>query len=377
VYLIDQRGTGDSERLDCPTPDAATSIEVDLDIDEIKSNATECVKSQTENPQWFTTSVAVRDLDTVREALGVQQWNIYGISYGTRVALHYLRHYPQHVRSVIIDAVVPPAKPLGPEVPLHAQAALDALFDRCANDASCAAAFPNLKREVNALFAALQRSPREVQFENLSLGKLDSMSFGDQHLAVAVRLLSYSSYGTAILPSMLYDAAVHDNLAPFARQIALQENELGTSMAAGMHGSVICTEDAPFIKTEIDREALDQTYLGSQVVDAMLASCTAWPQGYIDNDFHEPVNSDVPVLALSGSVDPITPPAYAELALQSLSRSRHLINPHQAHAQAPLGCMPRILAQFLETADVAQLDVDCLQRLVPPALFIDANGPRP
>ncbi len=375
VYLIDQRGTGDSARMDCPTPPTDTPLSEDLE--EVERAAAECYESQSLPTEWFTTSVAVRDLDSVRQALGISQWNLYGVSYGTRVALHYLRRYPQHSRSVVIDAVVAPQKPIGPEIPLHAQRALNMLFERCENEADCAEAFPELAAKTTALFTSLKNNSRIVKYENISLGALDDMEFNDQHLATTVRLLSYSSYGTAILPSMLNDASTNDNLAPFARQAAMQMTQLGGTMATGMHSAVICTEDAPYIDSMESRDQLQSTYLGDFILDAMIASCRQWPTGVIDNDFHDPVVSDVPVLALSGEADPITPPEYAELAIQSLSNARHIINPHQSHTQAPLGCVPSIMSRFIDSADPDGLNVDCLNRLSPPALFIDANGPTP
>jgi pimeloyl-ACP methyl ester carboxylesterase len=109
----------------------------------------------------------------------------------------------------------------------------------------------------------------------------------------------------------------------------------------------------------------------------MVASCSQWPRGVIDPDFHNPIKSGVPVLALSGQADPITPPDYAELAIQSLSNARHIINPHQGHTQAPLGCIPTVMYRFIETADPQAIDITCLDRLSPPAPFVDANGPLP
>ncbi len=374
VYLIDQRGTGSSARMDCEAPPADQSLSVDLKV--VQNNAQRCFDQQSLATQWFTTSVAVRDLDAVREALNIETWNLYGVSYGTRVALHYMRRYPEQTRSVILDAVVAPEKPLGPEIPIHAQQALDALFDRCINTAACNDAFPDLKNQTNTLFDSLKESARTVQFENISLGALESMEFTAEHLASTVRLLSYSAYGTAILPSMLYDAAKNNNLAPFARQSAMITRQLDGSLAAGMHATVFCSEDVPRLSVT-NTKALQDTYLGDSLIDISKATCKPWPTGVVDADFFEPVSSDIPVLALSGSVDPITPPAYAELAIKSLSNAMHIVNEHQGHTQAPLGCVPNIMSQFVDKASTTNLQTECLQRLKPPALFIDPNGPLP
>lgn len=375
VYLIDQRGTGKSHRLDCPASPA--KLKLDINLAEIGREAATCYAAQPVPTQWFTTSVAVRDLDYVRSALGIKVWNLYGVSYGTRVALHYLRHYPEHTRRVIIDAVVAPQKPIGPEIPVDAQNSLNALLDRCQDDQFCAEAFPDLTKKTEGLFRSLKRRPRTVQFENISRGSLDSMTLNDKHLAAIVRLLSYSSYGTAILPSMLYDAATNGNLAPFARQTAIQLEQLSDTLANGMHAAVICTEDAPFIDSLASGDGSAGTYLGNDLVDAILATCNEWPTGVKDKDFHAPVISDVPVLALSGAVDPITPPAYAEQAIESLTNATHIVNPHQGHTQAPLGCIPTVMMQFIDNEDADDLNLTCLERLSPPAIFIDANGPAP
>jgi len=189
--------------------------------------------------------------------------------------------------------------------------------------------------------------------------------------------MSYSSYGTAILPSMLYDAINNRNFASLARQTQLQISGLDQAMASGMHRAIVCTEDAPFISADLDRAELERTYLGAQLLDALSASCVGWDQGYLDADFKEPVKSDKPVLVLSGSDDPITPPSYGEQIVSHLPNSLHIVNENQGHMQAGLGCMPLLMAEFINIASTSDLPVSCLERLRAPAFFVDANGPLP
>ncbi len=374
IYLIDQRGTGQSHKLRCES-DETNNFE--FDAEKIAEHAQTCRDSLSHDTRYFTTSVAVKDLELVREALGVKQWNIYGVSYGTRVALHYLRRYPDKVRSLILDAVVPPEVSLGPEIAVMAQRALNAMFARCSADPACAEAFPGLEDKTLTLIEELKRQPKAVQYEDLSSGQLRTVDFDHRHLAVTLRLMSYSAYGNAILPSMLYDASVNDNLAPFARQAELQIRSLDQSLATGMHNAVVCTEDEPFGDADIGRDASVDTYLGTDLIDALRISCEQWDAGFIDEDFKEPVTSNVPTLLLSGSADPITPPQYAESAAATLSNAKHIINTHQGHMQAASGCVPSIMAKFIEHADPDSLDTSCLERLIAPPFFIDANGPLP
>src|SRR5690606_35949569 len=118
-----------------------------------------CLAELGRNPRYFSTSVAVQDLDRLRTALGVEAWNLYGVSYGTRVVQHYLRRFPEHTRAVILDGVVPAKVALGPEIAKYAQAALDAIFARCEADPVCLERFGHLPARFRAVAAALAAEP--------------------------------------------------------------------------------------------------------------------------------------------------------------------------------------------------------------------------
>ncbi|MFT4729785.1 MAG: pimeloyl-ACP methyl ester carboxylesterase [Granulosicoccus sp.] len=376
VILIDQRGTGASEKLVCESASESLALGVDVDLGKISQEALECRESLAHDPSWFTTSMAVHDLEFVRQQLGVSQWNMYGISYGTRVAMHYLRRYPESIRTLTLDAVVPPSVSLGPDIARLSQRALDLIFKRCVEDQGCFNAFGDLSEPTMALLDSLNKSPKSITFEDIATGSLSTMELTREHLAVTIRLMSYSAQTAAILPSMLHDAIINENFAPLTRQAKLQAESLGNTLANGMHLAIICTEDAPYVSLGENTDE-PATYLGKGTIDSLMASCKNWPSGYIDKDFKEPVVSDAPVLILSGEADPVTPPDYGESIIPTLSNSRHIINPDQGHMQAPFGCMPVLLAKFVSTADVKNLNIDCLQRLRVTPFFVDANGPLP
>ena len=154
IVLVDQRGTGRSAAgFTCKTPD-----DLALDTagpDALKRVIDDCQAALTHDPKYYTTSVAVQDLDRVRAALGVERWNLYGVSYGTRVAEHYLRRFPGRVRATVLDGVVPPELALGPDVAREAQRALTQIFARCAADAGCGTRFPDLPAHFRELLARL------------------------------------------------------------------------------------------------------------------------------------------------------------------------------------------------------------------------------
>lgn len=381
LILLDQRGTGRSAQgFGCQVPE-------DLALETAGSDALEhfvndCLASLERDPRFYTTSVAVRDLDRLRAALGVTQWNLYGVSYGTRVAQHYLRRYPEATRAVVLDGVVPPDLALGPDVAREAQRALDRIFERCATDHGCDEHFPDLPARFEALLARLEAEPlRNVpgvpEPEPAADGApRPAFEFGAVHLRALVRFMSYNALTVALLPVLISEA--HDgNVTPLVSQARTTLRGLPESISFPMSNSVVCTEDVPFIAPDAT-EGLAEAYLGTMIVDALRSICARWPAGSIDPDFKALVVSDRPVLLLSGSNDPITPPAYAErVRAGGLSNSVHLIGRDQGHGMAPIGCVPRLLRDFLENPDARALDGSCLGAEPPMPFFLTLLGPAP
>ena len=375
IVLIDQRGTGRSAKMHCDTEDDVISGEFSRarTIEETES----CLASLPHDPRFFTTSVAVRDLEALRVALGYTQFNLYGISYGSRVAQHFLRRYPDSTRTVILDGVVPPQIALGPGIAIEAQNAMDAIFDRCAEEEACAARFPDIRSRFEALRGELADNPVTVAMPNPSSAAIEEISFGDRELAGAMRLLSYHPSSVALMP-LLIDEAAEGNLQPVAAQFQMIADAMADAMSIGMHNSVVCTEDAPYFENEdVSVDELEATYIGPVQLEVLDAICSIWPQGVLDPEFKTPVSSDTPVLLLSGEADPITPPAYAELAAVELADALLLTGRRQGHGQAPQGCMPGIIRDFVEAGASADIDTECLDRMFAMPFFLDFSGPAP
>jgi pimeloyl-ACP methyl ester carboxylesterase len=378
LLLLDQRGTGRSaDGFACRVPE-------DLALETTGSQALarfvdECVASLEHDPRFYTTSVAVADLERLRAAVGAEQWNLYGVSYGTRVAQHYLRRFPERARSVVLDGVVPPELALGPDVAREAQRALDRIFERCAADAGCAAKFADLPATFAALLARLETEPVPQPASKLpadGAAPPPAMEFGAVHLRALVRFLSYNAATVSLLPVLLTEAR-SGNFAPLVRQAYTTLRGLPESLSFPMSNAVLCTEDSPFI-AESATEGLSELYLGTLIVDGVRATCARWPAGVIDPDFKTAVVADRPVLLLSGSNDPITPPAYAERVIAGgLANSVHLIGRDQGHGLIGVGCVPRVVRAFLENPAPRELDATCLDAEPPPPFFLSLLGPAP
>jgi len=205
-----------------------------------------------------------------------------------------------------------------------------------------------------------------------------SFSFTAEHLATVLRLASYANEYAALLPLLLHAADADQDYTPLAAQFLLIERAYSAAIATGMHNTVVCAEDVPFYRlATLDRARLDETFLGTTQLDGLTAVCRQWPRGPVDADFHEPLASAVPSLLLSGSDDPVTPPAYGEAVHRELPRSRHLVLEGFGHGQLTAPCVDRLMSEFLERAAADGLDVSCIGKVRPQAFFTSVNGGPP
>jgi pimeloyl-ACP methyl ester carboxylesterase len=376
ILLLDQRGTGSSAALDCDLDDDV--VEAQYSRAEAILDAEKCLAALPYDPRFFTTSVAVTDLEALRKALAYPLLNVYGVSYGTRVAQHFARRYPASTRTLILDGVVPPQLALGPDIATEAQRALDAIFGRCAESADCDARFPHVADEFARVRISLAENPVTVDIPDPVTWKTESFAFGHEQLAGALRILSYHPNTVALLPLLIHEAAA-GNYRPLASQFLMAARSMLDALSMGMHNAVMCTEDAPFFRDEgVAREELEATYMGALQLDGIEAICSVWPRGVLDPDLRTALATDLPVLLLSGDADPITPPRFAERAAVGFSNSRHLTGVNQGHGQAGRTCIPEVMAQFIESASVQGLDEDCLaERQFAMPFFLDFAGPSP
>jgi len=377
IVLVDQRGTGGSNALNCELSDDLVSQETDA---QIVAEAQRCLKDTSAHADvaYYTTSVAIRDLDAVRAALGYDQINLYGGSYGTRVAQQYLRRFPARARTVILDGVVPPTLALGPAVALDAENALLSILARCTDEPACRARFGDPAADYRKLSAQLRSQPVPVSISDPTTGEASKLELSMLQLATVLRLTTYTPQEAALLPLILHRATESGDFKPLATQYLLVSRSVGDELSYGMHNSVVCAEDVPYYDSaNIDRKRLEQTYLGTAAVDGLRDICQVWPRGPMDKDFHDPLHSDVPALLLSGSDDPATPVADAQEALRGFTKGLHVVLKGFGHGQLVAPCVDRIMARFIDTATVTGLDVSCTLLDKPTPFFTSLNGPPP
>jgi pimeloyl-ACP methyl ester carboxylesterase len=375
IVLVDQRGTGRSAPLSCNYPDDWRG---DADeIPQLRRATLACLAKFGDRVRYYTSSVAVGDLDKARAALRYERIDLYGSSYGTRVAELYMRRYPEATHAVVLDGVTYPEQAIGPETPSDGERALNLIVARCESSRDCAAAYPELRQDLAALRRRFGLEEQPLTLSDPSSGLPLQVEFNRGMLNGALRFLSYNATEASLLPTLLHLGA-GGNLAPLASQTIMMARQVGDQIASGMQNSVICSEDEPlFAASNIDRQRIAQTYQGSDQLDALAEICKVWPRGLVDPDLHRALRSDVPTLLLSGEADPVTPPDDAIRAALGLSHHRHLVLDGEGHGQVATGCVPKLIAEFLDNAAPEKLDATCLEQHRPAPFFVGLSGPSP
>ena len=371
IVLIDQRGTGKSNGLACKLGDSFDPELADpARRDAVgKQRVTACRDelSKRADLTQYTTTIAMADIDEARAALGYSQINLWGASYGTRAAIEYLRRYPAHVRSVVIDGVAPPSMAMPATFARDAGAVYAKLLAACATDVACNKQFPDLKLSVDELLASLARQPRKVTVTDAVSGLPREMTVTRDMVLMSLFSTLYVPEIAAQLPLSLTRAKQGD-YAPLMAQAAMFGESAEDKIFMGMRLSVVCAEDSPRASSN-DKVSPDARFFGALFVDEFAKGCEVWPRGAMAKDFDQPIKSDKPVLILSGGLDPVTPPVMGEEVKQSLANAAHFVAPNVGHGVSSRGCAPKLIKKFIETASIAGLDGKCLERLPRPLFY--------
>jgi pimeloyl-ACP methyl ester carboxylesterase len=377
VVLLDQRGTGGSHPLSCKADedDAGDDTALVPDLDKTRKEVQACLDEvgKRADPRYYTTTVAVQDLEDVRQALGAPAFDLVGVSYGTRVAQQYLMRHADAVRSVVLDSPVPNQAVLGEDFAANLEHALKLDFAQCTATPACRQRFGDPMQTLYQLRDALRANPHTVSFRDPQSWATVTRPLNEYALAGVVRMFAYTPETAALLPLSI-DAAAHGDVGPLLGQAKLLSGDLSGDMNNGMSMSVICSEDADLLKP---RPQDADTMLGNHLVDAIQAECSVWPHGARPADFHAPLKSDKPVLILSGELDPVTPPSYGRTILAGLGNARQLLLKGMGHGELVRGCMPKVLARFIDKPDPKDLDAGCLDRLGPTPAYVNFNGATP
>jgi pimeloyl-ACP methyl ester carboxylesterase len=373
VILLDQRGIGFSQpALDCPEFGAASSTILfeDPTLDETLAAYTESAEACAERLQGegvnlaaYNSAANAADINDLRLALGYEQINLFGVSYGSRLALTMMRDFPQALRSVVIGAIYPPQVDLFTDTIASTDRVLNELFAACAADADCNAAYPDLKTVFYDLVAEWNANPVTISVTNFETGETKDALIDGNELITGLFFALYSTELLPTMPKMIY-AARSGDYSTLSTYLALY---LATEsrVSRGMYTSVQCNEEAAFSPAGAFEAALAAyPQLADYYASAGDAAtfCSVWPSGQANAVENEPVTSDVPVLLLSGQFDPITPPAWGRLAAETLSSSTFIELPNMGHDASLQECPASIARAFLNDPSAAP-DTSCIAEL--------------
>lgn len=374
VILVDQRGTGKSNLLSCAAPEGGDDA-FDPSPEAMQAQAATCAAelSKKADLRHYTTTDAVADLDAVRQAIGAEQVNLVGVSYGTRVAQQYAMRHPAATRSIVLDSPVPNKLGLGNIFARNLDDALALQFALCSKDAACKDKLGDPRAELDVLLNRLRANPVQLQYRDASSGEMKQGTLRAETVAGLVRMYAYMPLASGLLPKLIHEANAgrYESLMALSKMMS---GDMEQAMAMGMQLSVVCSEDADSM---VARAEDAKTVLGNLMPSGMAAMCKAWPKGKVPADFNQPLATKVPALVLAGEFDPVTPPRYGEEIVKSLPNGRLFVLRGQGHSVIGAGCMPKLFAQFVEKADAKALDGSCLDKLSYTPPFTSFNGWEP
>ncbi len=371
VVLIDQRGTGLSAPLVCDEPPQAAPLAETVDMARQMTLLQACRTKLQALPygdlRYFTTPIAMQDADAVRQALGAEQINIVGGSYGTRAVLDYQRQFPKTVRRAVIDGVAPPDMVLPVAMSTDNQAALDALLAACQSDLACVRRYPKLAEDWRTLLARL---PLQAGVRHPLTGVAETVTITRDFVLGQVRLPLYVPALAAALPLVISEAA-QGRFEPLIGLGSAMGSRGGGRLAGGMHFSVVCAEDLPRLAQATDRPGQD---FGTAASELYVHVCSQWPRGDLPAAFYTVPPAPAATLVLSGGADPVTPPRHGERVAKALGeRARHVIVAQAGHGVMSLPCMRDVLFRFIDAAndvDALAVDAGCAAGIPRPSLFV-------
>jgi len=347
LIVFDQRGVGLSEpALECPEVeetflDTVDETDQNVVLESIFAAWMTCrdrLLDEGYNLSAFNTRQNAADVNALRIALGYDQVNLFGGSYGSFLAQAVMREYPDMIRSAVIDTVWPIEKSFFVDVPTNASQAMMHLIESCAADEACSAAYPDLQEALFAVIDRLNADPVPIQLTDPRTGEQRDAWLTGDGIVSNMTVFMYQTTMLPLLPEAIYD--VYQGDYDLMVQLSSARLSLLSASSRGMMLSVVCAEDLIGRTPDDLKATLDSVppqLVGSADWEttkrySIFGICEQWPVPQVDPSFKEPLVSDLPALVLSGEYDPVTPAKWGRLVASYLSQGTFYEFPGIAHS---------------------------------------------
>jgi pimeloyl-ACP methyl ester carboxylesterase len=360
IVLVDQRGTGDGHRLDCPMAVSENDVQEYLNPLFARLDFwADCARRLSEHADLsqYSTPVAATDLDEIRQALGYDKIDLMGGSYASRHAMVYMKMFGEHVHAALLSGLVP----LEIKTPLHhpesAQRALDLMVQDCEDDPECRSVYPDIPGDLTTVLRRLDAAPARVRVKNPANGRTVEVKLTRDAFAEGIRGMLYSAPEARRIPLLLKRALRSD-----FREVTQASLDFGYSSRKGynvaMGLSANCNEDTERITPDEIEQYASRSFTGPGLVTGKLAVCKEWPDAWLPADHFAPFRSEIPVIVLSAYYDPVTPPHWGEVARQHFPNSVHVVI-RSGHSLGNETCTEKLAVQLFRTGDPKSVDLSC------------------
>lgn len=365
IVFIDQRGTGRSHPLKLSMNYLSLQDYFNDEFlnDTLIRGQHERMARQSDLRCYGTLNAAI-DLETVRRAMGYGRIHIYGTSYGSRLALTYMKMHPANVHTATLKGIVPDKLVIPYRFAADAQKSLDYLVADCASIDSCRVAFPGLETEIRKLFASVL--PAKTSLLNPQTQKNETVEISNASAAITLRVLLLSPASAVTIPFLVTEAN-KGNFTPLANSIIAVKKSYITGLYDGMSLCVTCFEDYPLL-IKLPAPDRDKSFLSDYWINRIKIPCKIWnPDGRLARQ-PKLTLMKTPVLLISSERDPATPPAYGEEVLKYFPNGKHIIISQASHSfNGMTDCVENIICDFMLRGTTRNIRADCIHSIRFPA----------
>ena len=388
MYILEQRGIGYSddfcaeygarkpEKFDVPTFDGQQEAAITA-ADDCAANAT----AAGVDLSGYNTIENARDVHALRLALGIEQWNVWGISYGTILGQAYINEDPEGIRAIVLDSIVP----INARDETHYWQVvkwydrdLQKLDELCGADAGCAKRYPDLGKRLRQATQTIIDNPIVVDVKDTELYPSGQARFFSDVAAFLPFILLYEQTNYPGLPGMIYawaDALEERDETLFQALAQAGGDDLG-GLSHGMYDAIFCLDGyrkAQLSAAAADREAFPilANAIGTADADQRFAQlCLDTGMAPRDAAEYGPVSTDIPALIVAGDMDPITPPPLAKAILPGFSNGTYVEFPYAGHGPLrSVECGGDLLNLFFDDPN-AEPDLSCVDDMEAPDFFV-------